>query len=125
MAATRARTLGKRPSPPAARKKSTRGPKAKEWVKSLKALADESRLKIVAALLDGTASVNELADALGISQYNVSKHLRVLRDAGIIDANVNANRREHFITPPFRRKITQARVLDLGCCSFRFDKLPK
>lgn len=96
-----------------------------DWVKALKALADETRLKIVAALLDGTASVNELADSLRLSQYNVSKHLRVLREAGIVDATVNVNRREHFITPAFRRKISKARVLDLGCCSFRFDQLPK
>ncbi|MCX8512720.1 MAG: ArsR family transcriptional regulator, partial [Chthoniobacteraceae bacterium] len=45
----------------------------------LKALADLTRQRIVKKLLTGDLGVNELADSLQITQYNTSKHLRVLK----------------------------------------------
>ena len=96
------------------------------WIKRLKALADESRLRIVSVLMKRTFSVNELAEKIGLSQYNTSKHLRVLRAAGIVDLKANLNRREYFIAEKFRRQLVKNKnVLDLGCCSFRFDQLPR
>lgn len=91
----------------------------------LKALADRSRQRIVKALLRGDQSVNELVETLDISQYNVSKHLRVLKDAGIVDVRAIAQRREYFIATTFRRRLEEdGPVLDFGCCTFRMDKLP-
>lgn len=49
-----------------------------------KALADPKRLLIINELRDGPRSVGDLADALGISQPNVSRHLAVLRDRGFV-----------------------------------------
>ncbi|MEZ5378692.1 MAG: metalloregulator ArsR/SmtB family transcription factor [Acidimicrobiales bacterium] len=50
-----------------------------------KVLGDVTRLSIVSALVDhGESSVGELVDLLGAGQANVSKHLRVLHDAGIV-----------------------------------------
>ena len=49
----------------------------------LKALADRTRQRIVKALLAADLGVNELTDRLGLTQYNTSKHLRVLKEAGI------------------------------------------
>jgi ArsR family transcriptional regulator, arsenate/arsenite/antimonite-responsive transcriptional repressor len=50
-----------------------------------KALADETRLRIVALLSHGELCVCHLHEALGISQPNVSRHLAVLRAAGIVE----------------------------------------
>ena len=47
-------------------------------------LGEPMRIKLLDRLRTGEASVNELTDALGASQQNVSKHLTVLADVGII-----------------------------------------
>lgn len=97
-----------------------------EWVLRLKALADKSRLRIMSALLRDTLSVNELAATMETSQYNASKHLRILREAGLVDSRINRNRRDYFIAEDFRNHLAKHRnVLDLGCCIFHFDRLPK
>lgn len=51
---------------------------------SFKALSDRNRVRIVAALLARPACVCELAYALAIKQSNLSRHLRVLENAGLI-----------------------------------------
>ncbi len=56
----------------------------KELVKIIKALADHNRLRIVAALQAREACVCELVWALGIQQSNLSRHLRVLENAGLV-----------------------------------------
>jgi DNA-binding transcriptional ArsR family regulator len=49
-----------------------------------KALADPKRLLIINELRDGPRSVGDIADALGVSQPNVSRHLAILRDRGFV-----------------------------------------
>lgn len=49
-----------------------------------KALADPTRLRLLARLREGEISVGDLADGVGGSQANVSKHLAVLRQAGLV-----------------------------------------
>ena len=49
-----------------------------------KALADPTRLLIINELRDGARSVGDIAEALEISQPNVSRHLALLRDRGIV-----------------------------------------
>ena len=93
------------------------------WITSLKALADRSRLRIVRTLLDHPLTVNDLSERLGISQYNVSKHLRILREAGLVEATKMANRREYAIPSQFRGKSPGPVVLDLGGLVFRFGEL--
>ncbi len=56
-------------------------------------LADASRRRILELLRAGERPVGELVDALGMSQPAVSRHLRVLREAGVVDARVDAQRR--------------------------------
>jgi DNA-binding transcriptional ArsR family regulator len=90
----------------------------------LKALADRTRLRVVKVLLAGDSGVNELTERLGLSQYNTSKHLRVLKNAGIVDVRALGTRREYFIEPGFRSRLErEGPVLDFGCCTFRFDQL--
>ena len=91
----------------------------------LKALSDRTRQRIVKALLHTDLGVNELTERLELTQYNTSKHLRILKDAGIVDVRAIGQRREYFIATTFRRRIEkEGSVLDFGCCTFRMDKLP-
>ena len=53
-------------------------------IRSLKALADEKRLKILQMLLSSDLCVGALAKHLGISKPAVSQHLRILRKAGLV-----------------------------------------
>ena len=77
-------------------------------------LADPSRRAILTLLASGERSVGDLESALNLSQPSVSKHLRVLRDAGFVEATIDAQRRVYRIRPeplqevdawmaPFRR----------------------
>jgi DNA-binding transcriptional ArsR family regulator len=63
----------------------------------LKALADESRRSMVESLTRGPATVNELAAALPIARPGVSRHLRVLREAGLVDVRQEAQRRVYSL----------------------------
>jgi ArsR family transcriptional regulator len=54
-----------------------------------KALGDEMRLRIVALLSHGELCVCHIEEALGLSQSNVSHHLSVLRNAGIVEPHRN------------------------------------
>jgi DNA-binding transcriptional ArsR family regulator len=56
-------------------------------------LAEPRRREILDLLREGERPVGELVDRLGVSQPAVSKHLRVLRDAGLVEARVDAQRR--------------------------------
>ena len=94
------------------------------WVETLKALADKTRLRIVALLLNGADTVNHISERLDVSQYNISKHLRILRRGGIVGLHQNGRQREYFILEEFRQRLAKDRnTLDLGCCTFRFDRL--
>jgi ArsR family transcriptional regulator len=65
-----------------------------------KALSDENRVRIVLFLQDGERCVCEIVPHVGTSQSNVSQHLRVLREAGIIDYRRDGKRIMYFITYP-------------------------
>ena len=56
-------------------------------------LAEPHRRHILDLLRDGERSVNELVLGLGLSQPGVSKHLRVLREAGLVPVRVDGQRR--------------------------------
>ncbi|HEY2791903.1 MAG TPA: metalloregulator ArsR/SmtB family transcription factor [Micromonosporaceae bacterium] len=60
---------------------------------ALRALADESRRTMLEALAAGPATVNELAALLPIARPGVSRHLRVLREAGLVEVRQEAQRR--------------------------------
>jgi DNA-binding transcriptional ArsR family regulator len=57
------------------------------------ALTDPSRRAILESLRGGERSVGELMDGLPLSQPGVSKHLKVLRDAGLVAARTDGRRR--------------------------------
>src|SRR5689334_21900473 len=62
-------------------------------------LAEPRRRHILDLLRERDRSVNDLVSALGISQPGVSKHLRVLRDAGLVEARVEGQRRVYRLRP--------------------------
>lgn len=66
---------------------------------ALQALAEPRRVAILDVLREGERPVNDLVGLLGLSQPAVSKHLRVLRDAGLVQARVDAQRRLYRIRP--------------------------
>lgn len=60
--------------------------------RSLKAMSHPLRLKILCTLGDREVSVQEIVDQVGTSQSNISQHLAILRDKGILAARKDANR---------------------------------
>jgi DNA-binding transcriptional ArsR family regulator len=62
-------------------------------------LAEPTRRRILDLLRDGERSVGELVDRLRLSQPGVSKHLRVLRDAGLVQVRIEAQRRWYGLRP--------------------------
>lgn len=88
----------------------------------LKALADETRWRIVRELLKQTLTVSELTARLGANHYNVSKHLRILREAGIVTTEKDGKNLNCTVDVELKQKIARHQnQLDLGCCTFRFD----
>src|SRR6478672_4084483 len=65
----------------------------------LEVLAEPHRRRILDALRQGEQPVGALVDQLGSSQPLVSKHLRVLREAGLVEARVDGQRRLYRLRP--------------------------
>lgn len=62
-------------------------------------LAEPNRQRILDLLREGERPVGEIVDALGMSQPAVSKHLRVLKEAGLVDVRAEAQRRLYSVRP--------------------------
>jgi DNA-binding transcriptional ArsR family regulator len=65
----------------------------------LRALADESRRTMLEALAGNPATAGELAALLPIARPGVSRHLRVLREAGLVEVRQEAQRRVYSLRP--------------------------
>ena len=63
------------------------------------ALADPTRLAIISRLSEGEATVNELAAPFAMSQPAISRHIRVLEDAGLVRKRVEGTRRLCRLAP--------------------------
>ncbi|QNE21592.1 winged helix-turn-helix transcriptional regulator [Kribbella qitaiheensis] len=66
---------------------------------ALRALADDSRRTILETLVAGPATAGELAALLPIARPGVSRHLRVLREAGLVDVRQESQRRVYTLRP--------------------------
>ncbi|HEY1238845.1 MAG TPA: metalloregulator ArsR/SmtB family transcription factor [Solirubrobacterales bacterium] len=62
-------------------------------------LAEPTRRRILDLLLDSERSVGDLVKRVKLSQPGVSKHLRVLRDAGLVSVRTEAQRRIYGVRP--------------------------
>ena len=76
-------------------------------VETFEVLAEPNRRRILDELRQGDRAVNDLVAALGLSQPLVSKHLRVLRDAGLVDATVDGPRRVYRLTAEPLREVDE------------------
>lgn len=80
--------------------------------KTLRALADPERLRIIDCLRQGPRNVGDVAAALGSGMVNVSHHLGVLRHAGI----VTDQKRGRHVVYRLHPEVFRDGHLDLGCC---------
>jgi len=93
---------------------------------ALRALGEETRLRILRLLLKEALSVNQIAGRLKVSEYNVSKHLRVMKEAGLLEIEKQGQQRFYRVVEQLKSQADKsAPILDLGCCTFRIDRLPK
>lgn len=90
----------------------------------LKALGDETRLRILESLLVGEKCVMDLVQELGCSQPHASHHLRILRDSGLVEGHRCGKQVCYRVTPEIQRALAkgQGRALDFGCCELRFPE---
>jgi DNA-binding transcriptional ArsR family regulator len=70
-------------------------------------IAEPSRRRLLDLLQASERPVGELVEQLGLSQPAVSKHLRILRDAGLVEARVDAQRRLYRVRPEQLRAIDE------------------
>jgi DNA-binding transcriptional ArsR family regulator len=87
-------------------------------------LADPTRRRIIAALRDGERPVNDIVEEAGIHQSGVSRHLRILHEAGFVTVRPDGQRRLYALKPePFQefeawlagyRKLWEARLDRFG-----------
>ena len=70
-------------------------------------LAEESRRRILDLLVEEERPVGELVGALAMSQPAVSKHLKVLRDAGLVESRTEAQRRIYRVSPEPLREVDE------------------
>lgn len=86
----------------------------------LSALAAPERLRILQLLAGGEQNVTQIIDRAGITPPNVSHHLSVLKQVGLIRAEKRGRFVYYSITPEVRAEVTTAglskEALDLGCC---------
>src|SRR5215475_9690384 len=68
-------------------------------IETFAALAEPNRFRIVELLRSGALTVNEIGDRLALNQPQVSKHLRVLKQAGLVDVEPRAQQRVYDLRP--------------------------
>jgi len=72
---------------------------------ALAALSDPTRRELVEALGRGPTRAGDLADRFPISRPAVSRHLRVLREAGLVDAEEKGRERVYYLVPRGREEV--------------------
>ncbi|HET9362181.1 MAG TPA: metalloregulator ArsR/SmtB family transcription factor [Vicinamibacterales bacterium] len=77
---------------------------------AIQTLADPCRFRIVETLLSGEQAVNDIVDRMDIHQSGVSRHLRILEEAGFVRMRPDGQRRLYSLRPePFRELEAWAR----------------
>ena len=74
---------------------------------ALQALSDRNRMAILSMLADGERPAGDFVDALPIAQPTVSKHLSVLREAGLVTVRKDAQRRLYSLNPAPLKELDQ------------------
>ena len=85
----------------------------------LKVLADETRLAVVRQLMDGAKHVGEVNETLGLEQSLLSHHLKVLREAGLVESRRDGKAVLYSLSPRFRAN-GRDEAINLDCCLISF-----
>jgi DNA-binding transcriptional ArsR family regulator len=75
-------------------------------IETFAALAEPNRYRIVELLRTSARSVGEIGERTGLSQPLVSKHLRVLKDAGVVEVEPRARQRVYALRPKRLREMS-------------------
>jgi len=97
----------------------------KETAELFKALADESRLRILNLLLDKEMCVTEITQNLNLSQSLVSHHLKILKIAELVDSFRMGQKICYRLHPAVQKSLSQSKnhTLDLKCCEISFKSV--
>jgi ArsR family transcriptional regulator len=96
----------------------------RECAAVLKALADETRLRILESLLADEKCVSDLVRELGCPQPHISHHLRILRESGVVEGLRDGKQVCYRISPIIQRALAhqEGKALNFGCCELRFPE---
>jgi DNA-binding transcriptional ArsR family regulator len=87
------------------------------------ALGEPNRYRIVELLRSGPRAVNDIGERLKLNQPQVSKHLRVLKDAGIVDVHAHAQQRVYELRAARLRELADWLARYKQIWQARFDEL--
>jgi DNA-binding transcriptional ArsR family regulator len=92
----------------------------------LAALAAPERLKIIRFLRDGPRNVGEIAEMLQTAMVNVSHHLGVLKNSGLVESEKQGRFVRYSLSPGVLQDGEKTvENLDLGCCQLKLPLDPK
>ncbi len=86
----------------------------------LKVLADTTRLSVLEALLEGPKRVADLMELLNVEQTLLSHHLKVLRDAGLVEATREGKAKLYRLAKNVEGSVS-GQSIHLGCCQLSFE----
>ncbi|MEU4835536.1 metalloregulator ArsR/SmtB family transcription factor [Streptosporangium sp. NPDC023615] len=89
----------------------------------LTVISEPNRFQIVELLRDGPRSVGAIVDALGLAQPHVSRHLRLLAEAGVVEATKQAQQRIYRLRPEAMRELSDWTRGFAALWSARMDRL--
>ena len=87
--------------------------------RSLKAISHPLRLKILCVVGDQEVCVQDIVDAVGTSQSNISQHLGILRDKGVLQTRKDANRVYYRVADPRTLQLV-GMMREVFCCASGF-----
>jgi ArsR family transcriptional regulator len=86
----------------------------------LAAVADPTRLSVLRVLLRGPRHVNEINADLGLPLNLLSHHLRILREAGLVEAQRDGKAVTYTVEASVKASNLAREAIDLGCCCLTF-----
>jgi DNA-binding transcriptional ArsR family regulator len=87
------------------------------------AISEPNRFRIVELLRDGPRSVGDIVEALGLGQPQVSRHLRLLSEAGVVEVTKRAQQRIYRLDPGAMRELSDWVQGFAALWSQRMDRL--
>lgn len=95
---------------------------SKDCAGFLRAMGDNTRLRILQSLLHCERCVNDIAHELDLPQPQVSHHLQILKNAGLVEGRRDGQRICYRLLPEIGESVTDQKVaaIDLGCCRISF-----